>query len=322
MEPLVSAIVVTHNRLDFLKKAVDSVLNQTYARQEVIVVDDGSTDGTREWMESYAPPHGIKYIHVEGGLGGNHARNVGIRKSTGTYVALLDDDDEWLPEKTARQVQYLEDHPDVGVVTCGKTNIFNLTRRSVEPTDILPEGDLSQKIFTDLHFTTSRLMFRRDLLAEAGMFDESLKAWQDYELMIRLCQMTRVGVVHENLLLYNILTGDPQRITNRTAEWKASVAAIHRKHAALLEALPKDIRKEHMRIVCRDGLNRAERAHDLKTQKEYLWKSFRLDPTPRNLICWLQNKRNPKKPEWLAKLRFKAGAVKRKLLNIFRSHQA
>ena len=322
MEPLVSAIVVTHNRLDFLKKAVDSVLNQTWTRQEVTVVDDGSTDGTREWMESFAPEHAITYVYVEGGLGGNHARNEGIRRAKGTYVALLDDDDEWLPEKTARQVQYLEEHPDVGVVSCGKTNIFNLTRRSVEPTDILPEGDLSQKIFTDLHFTTSRLMFRRDLLVEAGMFDESLKAWQDYELMIRLCQLTRVGVVRENLLLYNVLTADPARITNRTAEWKKSVEKIHQKHAALLAALPPDIRKEHMRIVCRDGLNRAERARDLKTQKEYLWKAFRLDPTPRNLVCWLQNKRNPKKPEWLAKLRFKAGAVKRKILDTLRIHHS
>lgn len=314
MEPLVSAIVVTHNRLDFLKKAVESVLNQTYPRQEVIVVDDGSTDGTREWMEEYAPQHGIDYIYVTDGLGGNHARNVGIRRSTGTYVALLDDDDEWLPEKTAHQVQYLEAHPETGVVTCGKTSIFNLTRRAVEPTDILPEGDLSQKIFTDLHFTTSRLMFRRELLVEAGMFDESLRAWQDYELMIRLCQITRVGVVHENLLLYNILTADPQRITNRTAEWKNAVAAIHRKHEGLLKALPKDIRKDHMRMVCRDGLNRAERAHDLKTQKEYLWKAFRLDPSLESLTCFLRNERKLKKPPLLARARFKAGAIRRKII--------
>ena len=322
MEPLVSAIVVTHNRLDFLKKAVDSVLNQTYTRQEVIVVDDGSTDGTREWMEGFALQHGIEYIYVTDGLGGNHARNVGIRKSAGTYVALLDDDDEWLPEKTARQVQFLEEHPGYGVVSCGKTNIFNQARRSVEPVDILPEGDPSRTIFTDLHFTTSRLMFRRDLLVEAGMFDESLKAWQDYELMIRLCQKTRVGVVRENLLLYNILTGDPQRITNRTAEWKAAVAEIHRKHAALLEALPEDIRKEHMRIVCRDGLNRAERAHDLKTQKEYLGKAFRLDPSVKNLACYLLNRRKLKKPEVIARLRFRAGAVKKRILEKFTIHNS
>ena len=184
----------------------------------------------------------------------------------------------------------------------------------MEPTDILPEGDLSQKIFTDLHFTTSRLMFRRDLLVEAGMFDESLKAWQDYELMIRLCQMTRVGVVHENLLLYNILTADPQRITNRIADWKGSVAKIHKKHAALLKALPKEVRKEHMRIVCRDGLNRAERAHDKKAQQEFLWKAFLLDPSIESLTCFLRNERKLKKTPLLRRIRFKLGAIRRKLL--------
>ena len=189
MKPLVSAIIVTHNRLPLLEKAADSVLKQTWQNLELIVVDDGSTDGTRERMEQLSARLGFTYIRNTDGLGGNHVRNIGILQASGKYIALLDDDDEWLPEKTEKQVRLLEAHPEIGVVSCGRIGISENGQQTPEDPFTLPEGDLSRIIFTDLHFTTSRLMFRKDLLETAGLFDESLKAWQDYELMLRLCQM-------------------------------------------------------------------------------------------------------------------------------------
>ncbi len=313
MEPLVTAVIVTHNRKALLEKAIQSVLRQTWPALRLIVVDDGSRDGTEAWLSAFAPEHGIDYVRLPESRGANAARNLGIRRASGAYVALLDDDDEWFPEKTARQVALLEAHPDMGVAACGKTSVYDFTRREVEPPELLPEGDLSQLIFTDLHFTTSRLMVRRSLLLEVGGFDEALPAWQDYELMIRLCQRTRVGVVRENLLLYNIVTADPARITNRLPEWQEAVTLIHKKHRALLEALPPETRKAHRLLVCREGAKRADRAGDPKAKRAYLKEALLLEPSGEALRRYLRNEPVLPVPSLPARLRAAAGKAARSL---------
>ena len=105
MEPLVSAIITTHNRKKMVGRAIESVLCQTYKNLECIVVDDASDESAESVCKSY-PVHYI-YIPKEESTGGNHARNVGIMKAKGKYVAFLDDDDYWLPTKIEKQVAYL-----------------------------------------------------------------------------------------------------------------------------------------------------------------------------------------------------------------------
>lgn len=303
MEPLVSAVVITHNRKNLLEKALRSVLAQTVQGLELIVVDDGSVDGTRAWMESFAAAHPVRYIYNEDHLGGNHVRNIGIRAASGKYVALLDDDDEWLPLKTEKQLAVLEADPEVGVVCCGRIALYDDGREEREDPSLLPEGDLSQAIFTDLHFTSSRLMIRRALLEEVGLFDESLRAWQDFELMIRLCQKTRVAVVRENLVRYNVSGADPDRITNQVWVWADAVEYIQRKHRRLLEALPEDARWRHQIMVCRDGEARAERSEQPEVKRAWLRKELRLNFTAENLKRFLLNQRILKKPPLITRIR-------------------
>ena len=116
----VSCVIITHNRIDYLKRAVNSVVNQTYQNIEIFVVDDASDDGTEVYGEELKEK-GITYIRIEKNesKGGNYARNIGIQYSSGDYVAFLDDDDYWLPDKIERQVNYATYHQNVGMIYGG-----------------------------------------------------------------------------------------------------------------------------------------------------------------------------------------------------------
>ena len=117
MNELVSVVIPTHNRADLLPRAIDSVLNQTYSNFEIIVVSDGSTDNTEEVVKSYSDKDSrIRFIGYSPARGGNIARNTGIEAAKGEYVAFLDDDDEWMPEKLKKQIKVMESNPDIGLV--------------------------------------------------------------------------------------------------------------------------------------------------------------------------------------------------------------
>ena len=229
----VTAIITTHNRLNLLKQAIDSVRRQTYPDIELIVVDDGSTDGT----EAYCRRQPLKYIRVEAAesRGGNHARNLGIRAAEGKYIAFLDDDDRWLPEKMARQVRLIEEK-GCEMVFCGMT-VETVRAGIATYTDILPHdshrGDMSRAILYTIPAVTSTMLFSRDALIDAGLFDEKLNFWQEYELSIRLAQRGPFFFVAEPLAIYRVDTGDRQRKTNKYALWLKAVEYVKEKHRDL-----------------------------------------------------------------------------------------
>ena len=111
----VSAVITTHNRCELLLKAIESVKNQTYKNIEIIVVDDASSDST---LDKCRILDGIKYIRINTSKGGNYARNVGIKNSSGHYIAFLDDDDEWYPTKIEKQLGLFDKHKNKLFQTC------------------------------------------------------------------------------------------------------------------------------------------------------------------------------------------------------------
>lgn len=256
-KPLVSAIITTHNRKELLMKAIESVRLQTYSNIEIIVVDDGSTDGTRQEMEEAAKQGTLIYLYNADAPGGNHARNLGIRQAKGEYLSFLDDDDEWLPMKTERQVRYYQAHPELALVGCARTDEYDHRLRVRRDPRSIPEGDLSKTVFCTFLFSTSCMMVRRDQLLKAGLFDESLQFWQDYELQIRLCQIGDVGVVRENLVLYRIRSADKERKTNLFDGWMQAVRDIQSKHQTLIQKLPEDMRRRMELHFLEDGIYRA-----------------------------------------------------------------
>lgn len=288
---LVSAIITTHNRKELFIKALNSVLNQTYKNIEIVVVDDGSEDGTKEYMESNNYSN-LKYVHIPKGesKGGNYARNIGIKESKGDYIAFLDDDDEWNKEKIERQVKYLEENDSVGLVACAREYEYNFTKRKKQKNKDIIEGNLKEKIFTSMPYTTSSIMMRRNLLFEVGLFDESLKCWQDYELLIRVCQKTNIGVIKDCLLLYRVITSDKKRITNNFDIFEESVGIIENKHKELIMNLPKDIRRQHYALIAKDGARRSERIGDKKISRKYLRIALKNEPNFKNLIKFILNK--------------------------------
>ena len=236
--PLVSAVITTHNRLDLLKRAINSVLGQTYANIECIVVSDASEDGT----DDYCSKLPIKYISIpkSESKGGNHARNLGILASKGKYVAFLDDDDYWMPSKIEKQVELIETN-DCELVHCGRTYEHICKNGEIKYENKLPKpehyGDMRKKVLLSISTTTTNILAKRQALIDVGMFDENLSFWQEYELLIRLGQRKPFLCVMEPLTMYRVDEADNARLTNKYFEWKEAVRYIHQKHMALYSKL-------------------------------------------------------------------------------------
>ena len=235
---LVSAIITTHNRSGLLRRAIESVLSQTYKDIECIVVDDKSTDDTKDVCAMYPS---VKYIYIppEESKGGNYARNKGIKASKGEYVAFLDDDDYWLPTKIEKQVALIEEK-DCELVFCGQ-KIESVEDKETTYFDSLPNpsycGDMQIIILQRICCTTSTMMVSRDALFAVGLFDENIAYWQEYELTIRLAQITPFFFVNEPLCVYRQDVKDLQRLTNHYFGWKKAVKYIRKKHKKLYSKL-------------------------------------------------------------------------------------
>jgi len=218
--PKVSVVVPTYDSARFLGKAIQSVLDQTFQDWELIVVDDGSTDNTRDVMAAFQDPR-IRYVHQEN-RGAPAALNAGIRLARGAYVAFLGADDRWLAEKLALQVAQLDSLPlNVGLVYCD-LHLLDLEDDTIlgrfldgrEP----PRGRvLSQLVRTEgsfLHPCAS--LIRREVFDRVGVFDESLKTHEDWDLWVRIAAAYEVEALDHPLAVYgrrpSQLTADIQQM--------------------------------------------------------------------------------------------------------------
>jgi len=235
---LVSAVITTHNRLDYLKRAIDSVLTQTYPNIECIVVSDASTDGTDEYCNGRSD---IKFISIpkSESHGGNYARNLGIKAAKGKYIAFLDDDDAWLPTKIEKQYQLAEEKKS-SLVYCQR--IFEYVAngkvyKRVPMKGKSLEGNLKESIFRHHITNTSCIFARKDTLYEIGLYDENLLKWQEYDLMIRLAAVTNIYCVSECLCFYTVNTSDGQRISNDSDRVPKTIKYYKKKYKKSLKEL-------------------------------------------------------------------------------------
>jgi glycosyltransferase involved in cell wall biosynthesis len=196
--PLVSVIIPTHNRRELVTEAVHSVLVQRAVDLEVIVVDDGSTDGTAERLAVAAP--GVPCIR-QPQRGVAAARNAGVRLARGRWLAFLDSDDLWRPDKLHRQLAFHARRPGLRASQTGEIWIRNGVRVNPCRHHGKPDGDIFQASVARCVVSPSAVMLDRDLFASLGGFDETLAVCEDYELWLRLGVREPVGLLDEPLVI-------------------------------------------------------------------------------------------------------------------------
>ena len=208
-QPLVSAVVPAYNAARTLRAAVESILLQTVGDIEVIVVDDGSEDDTAEVARAIADPR-VRLIS-QANLGASAARNAGIHSARGRYIAFLDADDLWLPDKLARQLALLHSRPDVHAVHCGAIYVDDELRElSVCPCRPWRDALLDVLHFENLSAFPSTLMAKREKLKQRG-FDPSLVMHEDWDMAIHAARHWRLQPVEAPLALYRVHRGNRSR---------------------------------------------------------------------------------------------------------------
>lgn len=208
-EPLVSVIIPVFNAAPWIRETLDSVLAQSYRRTEILVVDDGSTDGSDSIVTSYGSR--VAYLPQEHRGRPAAARNRGLARSAGELATFFDADDVMLPWKIESQVEALRRHAEAGVVVTDYLNFGEKGEHSphflscgrlrplldgvAEGEALLLEPDTARNLLAHENFATSPMMVRREVLDELGGFDETLRGSEDFELVYRIATRYPVGVV-------------------------------------------------------------------------------------------------------------------------------
>ena len=241
---LVSIIIPTYNRADCVSRTIDSALGQTHANVEVLVIDDGSSDNTREVvLDTFSKEPRVRYVHQKNG-GVSAARNHGIRLVQGEYAALLDSDDIWKPFKVELQLACLRAFPDAGMVWSDMTAVSpqgdviskhylrtfysnyamfksaDLFDRSLPLAEIAPGlaaevgdrrgwvGEIYGPMILGNLVHTSTVLLRRARLVETGFFDETRRSGEDHEFHLRTCRAGRVAFADVDTIDYQVGRAD------------------------------------------------------------------------------------------------------------------
>ena len=282
-EPLVSVVMPAYNVAWCIGRAVDSVLAQDFRPCELIVVNDGSTDGTGALLEGYGAA--ITVINQEN-RGMSAARNAGIRRARGTYVAFLDADDWWLAGKLSRQVELMHGRPEIGFssttvrVEDDDGRLLNLWRCPNGSTEILATLFAQNAAIAG---GCSAVMARRDLLDRVGLFDESLRGFEDPDLWMRLAAVSGYACIDETLA---VILRRKQSVSRNLDSMRVAALRSMRKNRALL---PPGLRGRFWRSclagVYTDYAKPAYRAGRLGLAYADTLRALMLSPLGRGRLC-------------------------------------
>lgn len=195
-KPFFSVIIPVFNRKEFLERAINSVLSQDFKDFELIIVDDGSTDG----LENYIfHPDIIVFRKDNGGV--SSARNAGVRKASGKYIAFLDSDDEWKSSKLSLQHNFIIENPEI--------RIFQSDEEWVRSGEKVNPKKIHKKIAGDIFYNSLKLclvspsavVLKKEIFDEYGLFDENMPVCEDYDLWLRISAKEPVGLLNEKLII-------------------------------------------------------------------------------------------------------------------------
>jgi glycosyltransferase involved in cell wall biosynthesis len=228
--PEVSIVIPSFNRKELLRRALGSVLGQSYSDWEAIVVDDGSTDGTPDLARGFAGER-VRFLRLPSRRGAAAARNAAVAASAGRIIAFLDSDDEWRPEKLERQMEtFGTAGPGVGVVYTRTARIFRGRTYDIPGTSVgKKDGDLFHSILRGVYIVpTPAAAVRKECLEAVGGFDESLPALEEWDLWIRLAKVCRFAYVPESLTVSHFTPGSLSADRRRFLSAKRMIFRKHR----------------------------------------------------------------------------------------------
>lgn len=228
-DPLVSVLVPAYNRKAYIDEAIGSVLAQTHKSFELIVIDDGSTDGTYELLQSYGSKLTLLTHPGRVNLGQSASINAGLRSAKGKYVAILDSDDYWEPHKLAIQVDFLEKNREVGLVysngymvnSKGKILYAYHSEKHEEKND-------PNMILLDCYMALPvNSLVRRSVYERAGMFEVSFRASQDHDMLLRIAEVTTFSYLPDHLFYYRRHEDSISKM-NQDVRWRTGFEILRR----------------------------------------------------------------------------------------------
>lgn len=277
--PRVSVIIPTYNRYNYLKNAIDSILEQTVNDLEIIIIDDASNDNTPSILRDFNDNR-IKYIRHAVNKGGSAARNTGIKESSSEYIAFLDDDDLWLPGKLEEQLNLIKQlPPDFGAVSCDYylTNNIGSLFKAETP---LKQNDrymakskfsLSNDLLLNNYVgSTSQVLVKKLCFERVGNFDTELKSCQDLDMWIRIARVFKFTYVDKPLIIYRLHQHKISRDLN----------ALIQGHEKLFDKYKSEYiknRAAHCHIIFQIGIYYLRKS-DIKIGRQYIIRALKLNP--------------------------------------------
>lgn len=206
---LVSVIIPTHNRCNYLKEALESVIAQSYSNLEIIVIDNNSLYETQKIIKKFKDTR-IKYKRLKENMGAAFARNEGLKMSNGDYIAFLDDDDLWFPQKTEIQLEKFKNSSgQVGLIYAWSANFINDNSDKIKAIQKCKlKGAVSVYLLGACMFTTSTPLIKKEYIKKIGYFDTSLRICEDIDFFLRLSKVCEFDYVPQILAKYRIHSGN------------------------------------------------------------------------------------------------------------------
>lgn len=263
--PTVSVIMPVYNRATMVGQAIDSIIAQDFDDWELIVVDDGSTDGSAEAVAAYDDPR-IRLVRQPQNRGGNAARNLGIDEARADLLAFLDSDDRYLPMKLGAVVRWFADHPDTDVLldSFRKTYPDGRKAEKILRNPVLDDNrSIVEALFTRrIWKATPAIMVRRNAAIRAGKFDEALKRRQDFDFLLRLSKVARMACCDQ---VWWVKRYSDDAISAGLGTFTESLISFHRRHPeysrdpVFRQGLAHDVGRHFARLIGKGKFGRARR---------------------------------------------------------------
>lgn len=254
--PVISIVIPTFNRAGMIHHAIDSVKSQNFEDWELIVVDDASTDTTEAVVKNLIKDdHRIKYLKQTIKKGGCASRNEGIRNSRGNYIAFLDDDDRWHPEKLKLQYNEICTNSDAGLIYCGFQYIDFKNNKVIRKVFPFYKGDVSSILIRNNIIGSATPLIKKECFILAGLFDVELNSCQDWDMWIRIAQHYKINYVEK--ILADITLHGHQVSTNLSSKIESRRIIIN-KYCHILKNNPAILSYHYKKLAVLHALNHSQ----------------------------------------------------------------